>query len=428
MTDPLQPRKLALSMLHLVQRGGKDSGYALEETLRNSGLDKRDRAFCQLLVLGTLRHRAAADAVLAQCLKTPLDAKKAAYVQDVLRMGVAQMLWLGVPAHAAVHSSVELVKQSKFRGFSKLVNGVLQRVNREGAAMLAELDVARLSVPDWLWNGWAKDYGEETARAIASAGLKEPSLDITVKTDAAAWAEKLGGTVLPTGSVRLSESADVTTLEGFAEGAWWVQDAAAALPARLFGDVRGKRVLDLCAAPGGKTMQLALAGGDVLAVDRSAKRLERVTENLARLGLSAEVLAADALEWAPQERFDAILLDAPCTATGTLRRHPDVAWRKSAKDVAELAGLQRRMLERALDWLKPDGVLVYSTCSLEKAEGEEHIAPVMAGGFRLSPIRAEEAGGLAEVVTAEGLLRCLPYHLESHGGMDGFFAARIVRG
>lgn len=427
MTEALQPRKIALSVLHMVQRGGKDTDHALEEALGTSQLEKRDRAFCQLLVLGTLRHLAVADALLAQCLQKPLDEKKAAYVQDVLRMGVVQMLWLGVPAHAAVHSSVELVKQSKFRGFTKLANGVLQRINREGQAMLKKLDEPRLSTPDWLWQSWVAGYGEATARAIASANLHEPALDVTVKTDAASWADKLGGTVMPTGSVRLAESTDVTQLEGFAEGQWWVQDMAAALPARLLGDVRGKRVLDLCAAPGGKTAQLALAGGNVLAVDRSAKRLKRVTENLQRLGLQAELHAADILTWTPAEQYDAILLDAPCTATGTLRRHPDVAWRKSPADVAELAALQRQMLERALTWLKPDGVLVYSTCSLEKAEGEDHMASVIKAGYRLSPITADELGGLADMVTAEGTLRCLPHYLQSQGGMDGFFAARITR-
>lgn len=426
MADALQPRKLALSVLHLVQRGGKDTDYALEEVLGSSGLDKRDRAFCQSLVLGTLRHRAVADAVLAQCMQKPLDAKKAAYVQDVLRMGVTQLLWLDVPPHAAVHVSMELVKQGKFRGFAKLVNGVLQRVNREGGALLTALDIPRLSTPDWLWHGWVKNYGEGIARAIATANLREPALDISVRADGRGWAEKLGGKLLPTGTVRLAESTDVTTLDGFAEGAWWVQDMAAALPVRLLGDVRGQRVLDVCAAPGGKTVQLAAAGAEVLAVDRSAKRLRRVTENLQRMRLQADVLTADALEWEPQECFDAILLDAPCSATGTLRRHPDVAWRKSVRDVEELAALQRRLLVRALGWLKPGGVLVYATCSLEKAEGEAHIPGIMAEGYRLLPVTADEVGGLGEVVTPEGLLRCLPHYLEAEGGMDGFFAARFT--
>jgi 16S rRNA (cytosine967-C5)-methyltransferase len=427
MTDSLQPRKLALSVLHLVQRGGKDTDFALEEVLGTSGLDKRDRAFTQLLALGTLRHRAVADALLAQCLQKPLDAKKADYVQDVLRMGVAQLLWLGVPSHAAVHSSVELVKQSKFKGFAKLVNGVLQRIHREGAAMQQKLDIPRLTTPDWLWHDWVDAYGEATTRQIAEANLLEPMLDISVKSDAEGWAKKLDGEVMPTGTVRLSESADVTTLEGFAEGEWWVQDMAAALPVRLFGDIRGKRVLDLCAAPGGKTVQLALRGAEVTALDRSAKRMRRVRENLERMQLSADIVTADALEWQPDEAFDAILLDAPCSATGTLRRHPDVAWRKSPKDVAELAGLQRRLLERALTWLKPNGVLVYSTCSLEKAEGEDHMAHIAAMGARISPVQAVEVGGIRDIVSHEGWLRCLPHHMQHKGGMDGFFAVRLEK-
>lgn len=424
MTDTLQPRKAVLSILHRL-RGGEDSDVALDAVLGATTMDRRDRAFAMALAMAVLRYGKVADALLAKLMQKPIDEKKAGYVVDVLRLGVVQLLWLGVPAHAAVHSSVELVKQSKFKGFTKLVNGVLQRVNREGQDMLQSLDVPRIATPDWLWKRWVKTYGAEQARMIADANLHEPELDVTVRENPAEWAERLGGELLPTGSVRLPESTIISELEGFSEGAWWVQDVAAAIPVRLFGDVAGKRVLDLCAAPGGKTLQLAAAGADVLAVDRSGKRLERVRENLARMKLTTEIKAADILQWQPDELFDAILLDAPCTATGTLRRHPDVAWRKSEKDVAELAAMQRQMLVRALAWLKPGGVLVYSTCSLEKEEGENHIAEVVSDIVALSPVTAAELGGMEELVTPEGYVRCLPYYLHDKGGMDGFFAARF---
>lgn len=427
MTEPLQPRKAALSILHRV-RSGDDSDAALDGVLSATTMERRDKAFAMALAMGVLRYGKVADVLLASVMQKPIDEKKAGLVADVLRLGVVQLLWLNVPAHAAVHSSVELVKTSKFRGFAKLVNGVLQRINREGELLLNKhSDLPRLATPDWLWCRWLKAYGKERTQHIAAANLQEPALDVTVKEDAAGWAQKLGGEVLPTGSVRLPQGGAITGLEGFESGAWWVQDAAAAIPAKLFGDLRGKRVLDLCAAPGGKTAQLALAGGNVVALDRSGKRLQRVRDNLGRLGLKAELKTADVLEWQPDEAFDAILLDAPCTATGTLRRHPDVAWRKTDADVTELAELQRQMLLRALGWLKPGGVLVYSTCSLEKEEGEDHIEAVTQAGATLDAVRAEELGGMAELLTAQGAVRCLPTHLADKGGMDGFFAMRFVK-
>ncbi|MEP2745834.1 RsmB/NOP family class I SAM-dependent RNA methyltransferase, partial [Bauldia litoralis] len=274
--------------------------------------------------------------------------------------------------------------------------------------------------------------GEETPRAIAPAHLVEPSLDLTVKEDAAGWAEKLGGIVLPSGTVRLVPTGRVADLPGYAEGAWWVQDAAAALPARLLGDVAGKRVADLCAAPGGKTATLAHAGASVTAVDISAPRLERLSANLKRLGLSADVVVADLLAWQPSEPFDAILLDAPCTATGTIRRHPDTAWLKQSADVKSIAVRQAGMIDRAVSWLKPGGTLVYCTCSLEPQEGEDQAAAAIARhGLKPSPIAADEIGGIAGVVTEAGYLRTLPCHLPDPNprlaGLDGFFIGRLIK-
>lgn len=430
MADTLQARKLSLSVLHDVQRGKESVDIVFERAFAAaSGIDARDRAFAMSLVMTVLRYLPALDALLASYLQKPLDPKKLAYVQDVLRLGAAQLLLLDVPPHAAVHSSVELIKNSKFKGFAKLTNGVLQSIARTGKDNWAGSDVPRLVTPDWLWNGWVRDWGEISARRIAQWNLHEPSLDITVKSDGEFWAGKLGGHVLPTGSVRLKDAQGITHLPGFAEGEWWVQDAAAAIPAKLLGDLSGKKVLDLCAAPGGKTAQLALAGGQVTAVDRSPHRLKRVQENLSRLKLQAEIQPADILTWSPKTAYDAILLDAPCSATGTIRRHPDLALRKGGGDVRELAELQSRMLSRALDWLSPGGELVYCTCSIEKTEGENHIEAVLKArqDVTLVPVQAVQVGGLGEIVTSEGYIRTHPYHMEALGGMDGFFAAKLIK-
>jgi 16S rRNA (cytosine967-C5)-methyltransferase len=262
----------------------------------------------------------------------------------------------------------------------------------------------------------------------------EPSLDLTVKSEAAQWASRLHGEVLPTGTVRTLLHGSVTMLPGFAEGQWWVQDAAAALPARLFGDIAGKSIADLCAAPGGKTAQLVLAGAHVTALDRSPARVARLRENLARLSLEAETVVADAIEWpGPADGFDGILIDAPCTSTGTIRRHPDVAWLRQESDIAALGALQQRLLRRSVTLLKPGGMLVYCTCSLEPEEGEGAVAALLAAepSLRRVPIEAGEVAGLSEIITRDGDLRTLPCHLPHAdpklGGLDGFFAARLVK-
>ena len=274
-------------------------------------------------------------------------------------------------------------------------------------------------------------HGADSARAIAASRLAEPPLDISVKQDAAGWAKRLGGLRLPTGTVRIENpSGPVDVLPGFTEGTWWVQDAAAALPARLLGDVKGRQALDLCAAPGGKTAQLLAAGAHVVAVDRSRQRLRRLEQNLDRLGFEAETEEADALAFDSPRRFDAVLLDAPCSATGTIRRHPDVAWLKRPEDVASLADLQHRLLDRAAGLVAPGGLLVYSTCSLEPEEGEAQAEGFAARHpeFESLPIRADEVSGLSHIVNGRGDLRTLPCHgIGESLGMDGFFAARFQR-
>jgi 16S rRNA (cytosine967-C5)-methyltransferase len=352
-------------------------------------------------------------------------------------IGAAQILWMEVPDHAAVDLSVRLVQSDRRAAkYAGLINAVLRRCAREGQPLIDEVKAQTLDVPPWLLNRWIAHYGESVAREIATAIGHEPSLDITVKSDPAQWTTRLHGETLPTGSVRTLLQGSVKMLPGFAEGQWWVQDAAAALPARLFGDVAGKAIVDLCAAPGGKTAQLVHAGADVTAVDRSPGRMARLRDNLTRLDLPAETVVADAAEWQGRksgEGFDGVLVDAPCASTGTIRRHPDVGWLRQEDDIGALMALQARLLQKAVTLLKPGGTLVYCTCSLEREEGEQAISAFLASdpGMRRVPIEASEVGGLQEILTAEGELRTLPCHLPHQdprlGGLDGFYAARLVK-
>jgi 16S rRNA (cytosine967-C5)-methyltransferase len=343
---------------------------------------------------------------------------------------------MDVPDHAAVDLSVRLVQSDRRAAkYAGLVNAVLRRCAREGEGLIAEVKSQTLDVPPWLLARWIAHYGESVAREIAEAISHEPSLDITVKSDAEQWASRLHGEMLPTGTVRTLLQGSVTMLPGFAEGQWWVQDAAAALPARLFGDVSGKSILDLCAAPGGKTAQLALAGARVTAVDRSPARMARLRDNFARLSLQVDAIVTDATEWQGGDSggFDGILLDAPCTATGTIRRHPDVAWLRQEADIGALVALQRRLLQKAVTLLKAGGTLVYCTCSLEAEEGEDAISALLASepAMRRAPIEAGEVAGLAEILNRDGDLRTLPSHLRRPdpklAGLDGFYAARLVK-
>jgi 16S rRNA (cytosine967-C5)-methyltransferase len=402
-----------------------------------AALADRDRALVRHLVatvlrrLGTLRH------LLGRFLDRGLPAD-APRTEIALLIGAAQILWLEVPDHAAVDLAVRLVQADRRAArHAGLVNAVLRRVARDGGKHLAGVDTTLLDTPNWLMGRWVAAYGAETARAIAVANGHEPALDLTVKHDPAHWAAVLGGRVLPTGSVRVLAHGPVSGLPGYHEGAWWVQDAAAALPARLLGDVAGKTVADLCAAPGGKTAQLAAAGARVVAVDRAQSRLDRVRANLARLGLTVEIVTADILDldlapW-PVREFDAMLLDAPCSSTGTIRRHPDVPWRKQPDDIATLATLQRAMLGRAAELLRPGGLLVYCTCSLEPEEGIDVITDFLARDqrFRRRPISDTEIAGIARMLTPAGDLRTLPGGLPDPdprmAGLDGFFAARLER-
>jgi 16S rRNA (cytosine967-C5)-methyltransferase len=421
-------RVVALDLLQAVLRRHRPLDQAIADHPGLAELPLRDRAFVRALVATTLRRLGTIARLLARLIERPLPAR-AATVTDLLRLGVCQLLFLRTAAHAAVDSTVALVGRRGDAGLKGLSNAVLRRLARDGEALLAAIDEPAADTPEWLWSSWIAAYGAATASAIAVAHRADPPLDLSVREDAEGWAARLGGQVLPTGSVRLDSTAMVEDLPGFAAGQWWVQDAAAALPARLFGPLAGRRVVDLCAAPGGKTAQLAAAGAEVVAVDRAAARLKRVTDNLARLGLAAATVAADATQWRPPVKADAVLLDAPCSATGTIRRHPDIPWLKSPDDVATLAGLQDRLLVAAVEMVAPGGILVYCTCSLQPEEGPERITALLARGARVErvAIRPEEIGDLPELITGEGDLRTLPCHLPDQGGLDGFYACRLRR-
>jgi 16S rRNA (cytosine967-C5)-methyltransferase len=431
----LTTRRVAAEILENVLRRKRPLDDQMDGAEMHPGLpvlEDRDRALVRMLTATVLRRLGSLQHLLRLYLTegVPADAPR---VETALLLGAAQVLWLDVANHAAVDLSVRLVQADRRSGrFPGLVNAVLRRVIRDGADDLQALEAAPIDTPDWLFQRWATHYGEPIALAIAQAQRHQPALDLTPKGDPKEWATRLRGIVLPTGSVRTEAHGLVTRLPGFAEGQWWVQDAAAALPARLFGDVAGMSVADLCAAPGGKTAQLALAGARVTAVDRSAVRLQRLGDNLARLGLRAETVTADATKWEAGP-FDAVLLDAPCLATGTIRRHPDIAWLKRAADLVGLTDLQRRLLDNAGNLTRPGGTLIYCTCSLEPEEGEQQIAALLARDprFRRKPVHAEEVAGLAELLTGDGDLRSLPCHLPAEqprlAGLDGFYAARLER-
>ena len=422
--DGVLRRKIALDE----QLSGKATHPGL------AGLADRDRALMRRLTATVLRRLGTLRQLLGGFLEKGFPAE-APRVETILLIGAAQILWLEVPDHAAVDLSVRLAQADRRAArYAGLINAVLRRVAQSRTTTLP----ARVTrdTPEWLVKRWTKHYGAETARAIAEANGHEPTLDLTVKSDAGSWAERLRGRVLPTGTVRTIAHGAISLLPGFTEGAWWVQDAAAALPVRLLGDVRDKQVADLCAAPGGKTAQLAHAGAHVTAVDRSAARLMRLRENLTRLSMQANTVTADALEWRPSSDgapFDAVLLDAPCSSTGTIRRHPDVPWLKSEADITVLTSLQQRLLDRAVELLKPGATLIYCVCSLEPEEAEDQIAALLVRDPRVAraPIAASEVCGRPEFVTADGDLRTLPPHLPDPdprwGGLDGFYAARLTR-
>lgn len=428
-TQGLDVRRLAAVLL----RNCLERKLTVEEAISANGeakaLDPRDRALLSTLLLTAFRHWGEIDAILAKLLDRPLP-RKSGNAREILVLGVTQLAFLGMAPHAVIDLSVRSAKADRNAlHFAGLVNAVLRKVANGIAELREGLDAPRLNTPAWLWNRWSAIYGEETTRSIAAAHGERPALDLSFRDGASASLKEMGWDELPNGQLRISAGhAPVPELPGFTEGAWWVQDAAATLPARLLGDIRGKTVLDLCAAPGGKTLQLAAMGAEVTAVDVSESRLRRLRENLARTSLSAEVVVQDILAPGLAGAWDAVLLDAPCSATGTIRRHPELPYLKDVSQVKELAGLQRRLLRRAADLVKPGGLLVYCTCSLEPEEGETRIRAFLADVPQFEIVRASGDWLPPDAVRPEGWIRTLPsMSYGNSSGMDGFFAVAMRR-
>lgn len=424
----LEVRVLAAECFSKIVRGSRTIDEAVSSTQRAAALDVRDRAFLFSLLLTTFRHLGEIDAVLAKHLNTPLP-RKSGLAPAILRLGATQLLYLATPPHAAIDLSVRAAKADRdATHFAGLINAVLRKVAAEGSIALGTIDSSRVNVPDWLWDRWSRFYGEATARAFVDVHSEEPPLDLSVKSDPEGWAARVGAERLPTGTLRLhSEHPSVPDIAGFADGEWWVQDAAAAIPALLFGSLQGKSVLDLCAAPGGKTLQLCAGGAEVTAVDISEERLGRLSENLTRCGFSASLIVADVLQLKTGDLFDGVLLDAPCSATGTIRRHPELPYIKTLAQIGELRDLQGRLLKAASAFLRPGGMLVYCTCSLEEEEGEGQIKRFLKKNPGFVLCRPPDALLPAEFISSEGWIRVLPHFRLGHSrGLDGFFAAALT--
>ena len=418
----LAARKAALSIFSQVLRQLRPLDTQLEAL---KALPPRDAGFARALASQTLRHFGELDAAIRQFVAKPLQPHKAGPATEILLLGACELLILKVPPHAAVDAANRLAQaDGKAVHFKSLINAVLRRLAREGENARASLDGARLNTPDWLWTRWCAQYGEDIARAIARAHGEEAPLDITLKSAGASHPQSVPLIGL---SRRVTAEGRIEEMMGFADGDWWVQDVAATLPAMLLGDVAGKRAIDLCAAPGGKTLQLAARGAEVTAVELDPGRTNRIRENLKRTGLTAHVIESDARDF--QGTAPLVLLDAPCTATGTIRRHPDLPWIKGAGDVTAQTALAYDLLENAASMVEPGGLLVFAVCSLEREEGEEQVAAFLAahGEFARVPVTTDDVFGHSEWITAEGDLRTLPCHLLDLGGMDGFYAARLRR-
>lgn len=431
--EMLSARAAALDLLGKVLGERQPLDAMLDTQDSYKALPSRDKGFCRMLVSTALRRLGQIDLVIRACEDKPGSAQSIPVVQNILRLGAAQILFMNVPDHAAVDTCVRLIEACKMERQKGFVNAVLRNLARNGRELLSRQDETRVNTPDWLLKTWIEDYGLKTAAEIAQANLAEAPLDITVKDPQSLqyWAGVLQASVMPTQTLRRLSGGAVWELPGYDDGMWWVQDAAAAIPARLLGDVAGRTVVDLCAAPGGKTAQLLSMGAQVMAIDRSAQRLKRLEDNLRRLRLEdhIEVQASDAARWHPKDPASFILLDAPCTATGTIRRHPDVPHLKSPADMERLIATQYELLRHAFDILAPRGVLIYCTCSLQKAEGEYQIERFLREtptAMKLA-VNPEEIGGMGELLNEHGDVRILPSHRATSGGMDGFYIARLSK-
>ena len=425
-TTNVKTRSIVFDILTAVADGTQlDKALAKHDGMAK--LTGRDRRFVQLLATTYLRRCGQIEKILSPLMtRRPFGTQASANI--ILGMGAAQLLFLKTGAHAAVDSTVELMRHAGFERLCGLANAVMRRLTRDGDALLATTHETE-NLPDWLRWSWQHYWGDAATNSIAELAMMPPPLDISVAKDAAAWAEKLDGQVLDGHTIRREFDGDPTQLSGFAEGAWWVQDAAAAMPGRLLGQLDGKQAIDLCAAPGGKTAQLIAAGANVTAIDSNRKRLDRLRSNLKRLNMPAKLVLSDGRNFIPDAPVDAILLDAPCSATGTIRRRPDILGRRSSADITSLQTVQWELATAALGWLKPAGQLIYATCSLQPEEGEDIIAAIIDaadGRYALAPIAPAEAGLFARSITETGCLRILPSAYQDIGGVDGFFVARLM--
>ena len=420
-------RLAAVAAISAVLRKKLPLERATAESIDSASLTQRDNGFARALATESLRRLGQIEALIRQFVAKPPPPHKAGITPEILIAGTCELLFLKTPPHAAVDAANRLAQTDRNAvHFKPLINAVLRRIAREGDAIIAMQDAAALNTPDWLWARWVSTYGEAEVRVIAAVHAAIPPLDLGFSRDALpAIADAVQ---LAPQSLRLKRAGRVDELPGYHAGHWWVQDFAASLPARLFGDVVGQPVIDLCAAPGGKTVQLCAAGAHVTAVDIAPERLDMVRENLRRLRFSAELVVGDARDWRPRESAPFVFLDAPCTATGTIRRHPDLPWLKSAADVEICAGLQTELLDAAAEMTAPGGILIYAVCSLEPEECEEQVEAFLArnGGFRREAVKAAEVVD-PQFVARAGDLRTLPSNWAEKGGMDGFFAARLRR-
>jgi 16S rRNA (cytosine967-C5)-methyltransferase len=418
----------AIELLHMVLEENADLESALERSAAYGRLDGSDRGFARAMASAVLRGLGRLHWALGALVDRPLDQVEAP-VRLVLLVGCAQLWMMGVAEHAAVAATVEAARKwEKARRGGAMVNAVLRRAARERETFDAA--PAASVWPDWLAAKMKAALGKAQADALALLQTAEPAIDLTLKPgeNAQAWADRLQGEELANGSVRLATGAALSEMQGYAEGVWWVQDAGASLAAKLLGDVRGKAVADLCAAPGGKSMQLAAAGAELIAVDISRQRLALVRENAARLKLEMEIVEADARDWRPAEKLDAVLLDAPCSALGVLRRHPEGAWRRDPADLARFPKIQAALVKAAGEMLKPGGLLVYCVCTPSPEEGREVIAAALAGGgWRRLPVEASEAPGFVHALTTEGdLLTAPPARAEDSDAKDAAISKNVA--
>lgn len=428
----LTSRACALDILEKVLTFRQALDLALENSVNFNALDSRDRAFVRMLVSTTLRRLGQIDDLILRAQERP-DSLRTPIIRHILRLGTCQLFFMDVPSHAAVDTSVSLANTGNLEKQKGFINALLRNLDRKGREWVKLQDPARLNTPEWLLKIWIDDYGLGTAAQIATANIGEAALDISIKDpkDRPYWGNTLKASELSTGTLRRMAGGNVREMEGYDEGKWWIQDAASAIPANLFGNIQGQTVIDLCAAPGGKTLQLAAMGASVIAVDRSAKRLLRLEENLNRMALSdkVDICTSDASIWKPKQgKVSYILLDAPCSATGTTRRHPDTPHLKTPKDLEGLISIQTRLLEHSISILSPGGKLIYCTCSLQKDEGERQIDSILRKypSVHRLPVTAEEVGGHKEFIDENGDLRILPFHLSAQGGIDGFFVSRLT--